>query len=348
MSPDWLMTRVIVVALWIAAPIYFFILMLALPFQLAPFGDPIIDWVFNYFIVPAVFSVTWVSLLYFNRYRIANTIHLMRETTTAVPLRWRVFYGTNAAFVMVFFVLPIISAPVAVIGGLYFALTVGYYIAFGKFNLGKLAALVAGLLAIVLSILPALIILEFIPRYLDIWNLLLSTWTTTGLVVVYGVAQCLVNALSIGAPIHFIYFGAQQYEHGLFGETYTAIPTGRIRLFEAILFIVFTILYLPPIQTPFGTMWWFQDMAWLFTSYINWISLGVVAILMIIKRVLGVADNSTLGGASNLTIVALFLLVEIFFKTNLLVVNLIIWLAFLVFAAITIVNYIRASPREMY
>ncbi|MHA1771840.1 MAG: hypothetical protein ACTSYL_11090 [Candidatus Thorarchaeota archaeon] len=347
MSPDWLMTRVIVVALWIATPIYFFLLMFVLPFQIAPFTEPLLNMLFNNIVVPAVFSVTWVGILYFNRYRISNTIYLMRESTTAVPLRWRVFYGLNAAFVMIFFVLPIISAPIAVLGGLIFAGNVGYAIAVGKFNLGRFAAVIAGIFAIALCILPGYIMLAFIPQYLQIWDLMLSTWSTSGFGVVYGIAQCLVNALSIGAPIHFIYFGAQQYEQGLFGETYTEAPTGFIRLVEALLFIGFTILYLPPIVTPLGTLP-FLDMSWLFTSYINWISLGIVVILMIVKRALGVADNSTLGGASNLTIVALFLLVEIFFKTNLLIVTLVVWLAFLVFAMITLVNFARASPREMY
>ncbi len=342
-----MMTRVIVVALWIVTPIYFFLLMFVLPFQIAPFGNPLLNLLFNNIVVPIVFSLTWVAILYFNRYRIANTIHLMRESTSSVPLRWRVFYGFNAAFVMIFFILPIVSAPVAVIGGLFFAGNVGYAIAVGKFNLGRAAAVAAGLLAIVLCILPGYIMLAFIPQYLQIWNLVLSTWNDYGFGVVYGIAQCLVNALSFGAPIHFIYFGAQQYEQGLFGDVYTEAPTGLIRLFEAILFIAFTVLYLPPLATPFGTLA-FLDMSWLFTSYINWISLGIVVLLMLIKRAIGVKDNSTLGGASNIAIVAMFLLVEIFFKTDLLIVTLVVWLAFLVFAIVILANYARASPREMY
>ncbi|MCF2136599.1 MAG: hypothetical protein K9W43_05085 [Candidatus Thorarchaeota archaeon] len=347
MSPDWLMTRVIVVALWIATPFYFFLLMFVLPFQITPFGEPLLNILFNNIIVPTVFSVTWVGILYFNRYRISNTIYLLRESTTAVPLRWRVFYGLNAAFVMIFFVMPIISAPIAVIGGLVFAGNMGHAIAVGKFNLGRFAAIITGIIAIALCILPGYIMLAFIPQYLQIWNLMLTTWSTSGFGIVYGIAQCLVNALSIGAPIHFIYFGAQQYEKGLLGTIYTEPPTGRIRLMEALLFIVFTIVYLPPIITPFGVLP-FLDMSWVFTTYINWVSLGIVVILIIVKRALGVADSSTLGGASNLTIVVLFLLVEIFFKTNLLIVTLVVWLAFLIFAIITLVNFARASPREMY
>ncbi|MHA2016181.1 MAG: hypothetical protein ACTSUH_10615 [Candidatus Thorarchaeota archaeon] len=348
MSPDWLMTRVVVVTMALAVPVYFFALMFLLPFQITPFGDPFLDWLFNYLLVPSVFSTTWVALIYLNRYRLANTVHLMRETTTSVPLRWRVFYGLNAAFVMVFFVLPVATAPVAVIGGLALAGTVFYRTAVGKLGLGRLAAAATVIVAVALCILPAYIMLAFIPRYLEIWNAMLSSWSSFWFGVVYGVAQCLVNALSLGAPIHFLYYGAQQYERGVYGDILTEIPTTRIRLAEGLLFLVFLILYLPPIPTPLGEMWWFMNMPWLFTTYINWISLAVVVIMLIIRRVLGVKDKSTMGGAANIAIVAMFLLVEIFFKTNLLVVTLVIWLAFGVFAAVVAANFMRASSREMY
>jgi hypothetical protein len=189
--------------------------------------------------------------------------------------------------------------------------------------------------------------LEFLPNYIVVWETILATWESFWLQVVYGFAQCLVNSLSIGAPIHFLYYGAEQYDKGLYGELYTRTPTNKIRLFEFILFMVFLILYLPPIPTPLGTIP-FLDQSILFTSFINWVSLGIVGIMYIVKFALKVSNDTTIGGASNLFVVGLFLVVELFFKTNFLLITAIIWLAFLVYGSLSTVSYLRASSREIY
>ena len=347
LNPDVLMTRLTVVFLAVAGPVYFFLLMIFLPFQLTPFADPAWNWLFHYVLVPAIFSAPWVGIIINSRYRLANTVHLMEETTDAVPLRWRVFYGSNAAFVVMFFILPMVAAPLAIVAGLFVAGTVFYRIGVGKFGGGKAASALAVLMAIVLCTLPTFIMLEFIPRYLEVWGAVLGSWEGYWLTVVYGFAQCLVNALSFGAPVYFVFFAAKEYDRGLYGTVYTRTPTSKIRIGELILFLVFLYVYLPPIPTPFGVLN-FMDLSWIFTSFINWVSLSIVAIMILVRMKLGVQDNSTLGGPSNILVVGMFLVVELFFKTNLLLITLIIWLAFLIFAIVSLVSLARASPREMY
>ena len=346
MSPDVLATRLAVVILAIIGPIYFFLLMFFIP-EMAPFGDPFLDLLFHRLAVPIVFSAPWLGLIYYQRYRLANTVHIMDETISSVPLRWRVFYGINAAFVLMLFVLPMTTPPLAIILGLYVAGTVFFRIGVGKFGGGKIGALLAILGALALCVLPTFVMLEFLPNYIVVWETILATWESFWLQVVYGFAQCLVNSLSIGAPIHFLYYGAEQYDKGLYGEIYTKAPTNKIRVFEFILFIVFLILYLPPIPTPFGSIP-FLDQSILFTTFINWVSLGIVGIMYIVKFVVKVSNDTTIGGASNLFVVGLFLVVELFFKTNFLLITAIIWLAFLVYASLSTVSYLRASSREIY
>ena len=76
--------------------------------------------------------------------------------------------------------------------------------------------------------------------------------------------------------------------------------------------------------------------------------MGIVVIMILVKKVLGVKNDTTMGGPANLFIVGMFLVVELFFKTNIVLVSLIIWLAFLLFASVLFANFARASPREMY
>jgi hypothetical protein len=346
LKPDWMMSRITVVLIAVLGPVYFFILMQFLPFQLAPFQDVTLDWWFHYVLVPSIFSAPWVGVIYNARYRLANTFHLTEETTDAVPLRWRVFYGTNAVFVLMFFILPIVAAPLAIIAGLFVAATVFYRIGVGKFGAGRPAAAVAVIVAIALCTLPTLIMLEFIPRYIEVWTAVMGGWTGYWIDIVYGFAQCLVNALTFGSPFYFVFYAAQQYDRGLYGTVYTETPTTKIRIGELILFVVFLYTYLPPIITPFGTLS-FLGQSWIFTLYINWISLSIAALMVLIRFRMGVQDNSTMGGPSNILVAGLFLVVEIFFKIDIVITS-IIWLAFLIFAAVSLVNFFRASPREMY
>ena len=350
MKPDWLFTRIIVVSLAVLTPLYFFVLFIILPFRMAPFGDPLLDWIFHFLIGPAVFSAPWLAFIYFERYRLANTVQYTQDTTTAVPLRWRLFYGTNAAFVLTFFILPIVTAPLAIIGGLIVAGNVFYKIGIGKLGGGKPAAALAVVVAIALCILPTVIMIEFLPQYYDVWQAILDNWSTFWFHVVYGFAQCLVNALSFSAPIYFTYFAAAEYDKGLYGEVYTSSPNRKIRFGELLLFSIFLILYLPPIGSiPF------LNRADLFTNYINWISTGIVVLMILIKRKTGVTNDSTFGGKSNILVVGMFLVVEGLFKAmnflqgyEVMVKTFIIWLAFLIFAAVLIVSFMRASSREMY
>jgi hypothetical protein len=189
--------------------------------------------------------------------------------------------------------------------------------------------------------------MEFIPGYMAVWEIILRTWEDFWVNVASGVAQCLVNALSIGAPIYFIYFGAQEYDRGLYGEVYTKTPTTRIKLGELVIFLVFVIMYLPPIPTPIGIIP-FLDLSYLFQRYINWISLGIVVIMVLVRMKLKVKRDTTMGGASNIFVVGLFLVVELFFKTNLILITAIIWLAFLIYGGLAAVSYFRASSREIY
>lgn len=340
------MTRLTVVLLAIGGPVYFFLLMLFIP-QMTPFADDGLNFLFHYVAAPSVFSAPWVGTIYYQRYRLANAVYIMDETIIVVPLRWRVFYGANAVFILIVFILPMATPAIAIIEGLIVAGYVFYLVGIGKLGGGKPAAVLGVLVAIALCILPIIVMINFLPVYIEVWETILRTWTGFWLNIAYGVAQCLVNALSFGAPVYFIYYGAQEYDKGLYGEVYTKTPTHWIRFGELIIFIFFLAMYLPPIPTPLGIIP-FLDLSSLFNSYINWISLGIVTIMILVKIVLKVKSDTTMGGTSNVFIIGLFLIVELFFKTNLLLITSIIWLAFIIYAALAVVSYLRASPRELY
>ncbi|MEM2142375.1 MAG: hypothetical protein QXQ81_03880 [Candidatus Thorarchaeota archaeon] len=342
-----LMTRAVVMAMALSIPAYAFILVHMLPFRMTPFGNEFLDTLFHFGVVPIIFSVTWDSIIYLRRYRMANTVYLARRSTGPIPLRWRVFYGANALFVSLFFVLPLVTPIVSMIGGIMLASTVVYRAALGRLGMRRISAAAAVVVASAVRLRSIFVLLQFAPGYLLVWERIQESWSSFWVGVVQGVSQCLVNALSWGAPVHFIWVAAQEYDRGVYGMVYTRIPMIRVRLFEATLFMIFLCVYLPPIPTPIGTLP-FLNASYLFNQYINYISMAVVAVVLVTKRALGMAENSTMGGVSNITVVGLFLMIEVFYKTNLIVVNFAIWLAFILFAGLIVINYMRASSRELY
>ncbi len=76
--------------------------------------------------------------------------------------------------------------------------------------------------------------------------------------------------------------------------------------------------------------------------------MGIVIIMVLVKMVLRVKRDSTMGGATNILVIGLFLAVELFNRTDLFLKTSTILLAFIVYAALAIVSYLRASPRELY
>jgi hypothetical protein len=70
--------------------------------------------------------------------------------------------------------------------------------------------------------------------------------------------------------------------------------------------------------------------------------------MVIIKMALKVKGDTTMGGATNIFVIGLFLVVELFNKTNLILKTSIILLAFMIYAALATASYLRASSRELY
>ena len=76
----------------------------------------------------------------------------------------------------------------------------------------------------------------------------------------------IVNALTIGSLIYFIYSGASEFERGAFGTTYDKAPKRAIILLEIILFICF------------GLIWWLSMAGGIFSYLYTGISLTCLAI----------------------------------------------------------------------
>ncbi len=240
--------RLIVVLLFPIILVYFYILIIYanaegdLFLHLGFFQDIGETWTF-YVIFPLVFSFTWWIFLYFLRNKIANSFSLIREETSPIPTRWLIFYGVNAAIMLIFFIIPFVSSILAIFG--FFVLAWQLVVKSDwAFERGKKIVFCYGLIIFGLFLIfPIIVQIEFWNDYSIFWDRLWGSWGTY-VPYLYSFSIVLVNALTIGSAINFVYSGAGEFERGAFGTTYDTSPRRGIILLEVILFVIF------------GLVWW--------------------------------------------------------------------------------------------
>ena len=240
--------RILVVVLFFVIPIYFYLLIYFVNLE----GDLVLNlsifqaigpvWTYNV-IYPLCFSFTWWIFIYFLRNKIANSYSLIKEETSPIPTRWLIFYGVNAIIMLCFFIIPFISSILAIFG--FFVLAWHLVVKSDwVFERGKGVLICYGLIIFGLFLsFPIMLQFEFWNDYTVFWDRLWSQWGNY-VPYLYSFSIVIVNALTIGSVINFIYSGASEFERGAFGITYEEAPRRAIILLEIILFFIF------------GVIWW--------------------------------------------------------------------------------------------
>lgn len=338
--------NLILVIIAILMPIYATLLTIILPFRLTTTGNMILDLFVNEALLPIIITLPWWYIIYEGRYRLVNAMRTTWNSTSMIPLRWRLFYGINAFVVLIAFVIPFISLPIAIIAGILLAGKIKQYISRIGIH-GGVRTIAAIFIEILLLVIPAAYLFYFYNAYYPVWQTIETVWNTIWVDIVYGIVQCVVNALSFGSVVYFIYYGAAEYERNMIGIEITKPPKTIIKIIETILFFVFIYLWIDQLPTPFGIIY-MGNMRYLFQTIINPISLGIVGIVFILKIISGKSPTSSRKSALGIILVGAFLAVEIFNRFNILMINTIIFLSFAIFAGAFIINVIRAPKSEVY
>lgn len=245
--------RLVVVALFIIIPIYFFLLIYFVNLE----GDLVLHLalfqkigpeVTYYVIFPLSFSFTWWIFIYVLRNKIANSFSSIKEETNPIPTRWLIFYGVNAIIMLAFFIIPFISSIMAIFGFFVLAWNIivrsDWAYERGKFTLVCYAIMIFGLFLL----FPILIQIEFWNDYTVFWDQLWGQWGNF-VPYLYSFSIVVVNALTIGSLLNFIYSGSSEFERSTFGASYTEPPRRIIVLLEIILFVIFFIIWWQSIVT---------------------------------------------------------------------------------------------------
>jgi hypothetical protein len=198
---------------------------------------------------PLFFSIPWLLFIYLNRERISDSVKHMAETSTIIPIRWRVFYGFTTLIVILALIVPFASPILAVAGGVVLAGRTYFSIESMKQKRRRVKALTVLLLLVFFAGLPTLLLIYFISSYSSLFSKVWGIWGEN-VGYVYLFSLCIGDALAVGSLLWLIYAGAAEFEFQTYGTYTTRPPAKFIRVLEIAVFAA--ILYFgrpfPPIS----------------------------------------------------------------------------------------------------
>ncbi len=299
---------------------------------------------FRYVVAPLIFSSPWIYVIISRRERIELTFVELNRTGEVIPLRWRIFYGINALFIFLFFILPLLSPLLAFIFSIFLAMKLK------KKTVPKgLIGLIIGIIYLALiSSIPILLFAKFLVVYLNEWLKAITSAWNTNLPLIYDISIWVVNSLAVGALLSLIYTGAADYEERIIGRRVTYPPIRTIRLIETVVFLCLFFVGISMYE-PFASL--YREFGITLPvnvvreaiDVINIICLAIITFVILIKIIRGLSGITPKAPIASYIFVALFLLIEVVWHYNHALLTLCVIIAFMIFAIMFIYCYIKVE-----
>jgi len=322
-----MLTRLLLLFFVIILPVYFYIILIITPIEsvIKSIIDSQLFAVAFKIFFPIMMSVPWWLLIYFYRNKISNGIELWIKNNSLIPLRYIIFYGTNAVFASIFILLPIASPILLFIAFLSLAwwvvLSSKFAWKLGKFFLVLYAVIVfTCLLGFVV-----LITLLFYPAYLTIFTTLIDNWIAN-LSYLYSFAILLVNAITWSTFIWILelYFRKKPL------DDFIDVSTFKNIIIALIIFVTLIFIWIYGLQN--------------IINYFNIISIIFSAIIISIKIKVGAVGKNT--SIIGVIAAAVFILSDILYRANLIALNLGLIMTAAIFY-LTLLYSIAKAPEEL-
>jgi hypothetical protein len=268
--------RLGIVALIIGIPVYLWGLLWVLFINGVTFNVPNenVSVLVQFVVAPLFFSIPWILFIYLDRDRVVASIKHMTETSSIIPIRWRVFYGFNTLIVIMALIIPFVSPILAVAGGVVLAGRVYFAIESMKQKRKRTKALIVFLLLVIFAGLPTILLIYFVSSYSTLFDRVWTIWENN-VGYIYLFSLCIGDALAVGSLFWLIYAGAAEFEFERFGTYTTRPPAKFIRIFEVIFFAL--IFYFGRPFPPISGISSGPD-----RSLIGYVNLGCLAIVGIV------------------------------------------------------------------
>jgi hypothetical protein len=236
-----MINRLLVIIQIIAIPIYFTFFSIIWHDDIKEFFEnkwiqkTFPDWLIWFEInlaIPIFFSLPWVIITLMRATRIADAYSLMGRALGKVRIDQKLFYGLNAAFTLIFLVLPF-GGPVITIIGIFIL----FRMATRKAVIGRISKLFWLIPALIFCIIPGLIAVAFYSNYSELFNRIFEIWQDY-IDRIFYIGLCLAVAISIGNFFYFLYERRKKHVRMQI-DPFRLIYMLKIIIFLAFLFIYF-------------------------------------------------------------------------------------------------------------
>ncbi|MGV9170956.1 MAG: hypothetical protein ACOC44_05815 [Promethearchaeia archaeon] len=263
-----LVSRLVVAISIILVPIATFLIFNLVDFALWFSDDPVLNFWILQILCPLVFSISWVFFLGLFASHIAETLDAMDDKVGTVSIHYKMFFGINALFIMMIFVIPLITPFVSILSfsSIAWKLTTFRkdWIVDDKVHFGtKISIFFAALIPLFCSVC-------ILPDYLELAAFILFDIWFHMTHFIFTVSYCLVTALAFGSlGIMLKNRGISDYKQMRVNKE-TEETISLIKLMEIPLFAFFLYLALGE----FDVISFFYQMGWIImilTSLVNYI-----------------------------------------------------------------------------
>jgi hypothetical protein len=230
-------TRLLVLIFSILIPIYILIVFLAYDFQVTWFPWPEFAQIMVTWVAPILFTVSWLYVLFVLASRIADSIDILKQSSSVIRPHYLIFYGFNFLVVFFIFLVPVLIPFIAFLAFsslVYRLLTLGRdWELKPKVGWGiKLACVIVSLPAFLSFVLVA-------PELFQLASYLFSTIWQPYIDIIYQVTLAIGSAAAIGEFVLLIRMASDEYS----GRT-VSDQTGAIRASTLFFEAIFTGIYL--------------------------------------------------------------------------------------------------------
>jgi hypothetical protein len=174
-------------------------------FPEGPWKEALLQW-----IAPAVFTLSWIYMEVIFLKRVANSMDIMDETSSVIPMRYRFFYGLNAIFILLVYLIPIITP---IISAFAFMSLVFRLITINRdWTTNSTVHPSLKVITIIASFPSILISIMVVPELLELSNYLWTNYWEPLVEPLYNFSMSFATALTIGAFIILVRTGVSEYE----------------------------------------------------------------------------------------------------------------------------------------
>ncbi|MEQ9714544.1 MAG: hypothetical protein ABGF52_03295 [Candidatus Asgardarchaeum sp.] len=336
MTQEIFYAKLLTLILALLTPIYFIILVFIIP-EIGNVVVPLpIPETAIKILTALVISFPWIFLIYELRNILPEAFIELKNTTSLIPLKWKIFYGVNALIVATFFIIPLVTPLFTIVMCFIIAgRIVSHLIDIEKH--GKLIWILWSIFSTILLLtLGYFIAILVFSNMVGIVFSLIVVWYQH-IEIIAALSIWVANSLAYGSLIEIIFLYKIHKEIDIIGMKTTDVPYHAIRIFELCFFLTLAVIWL-----------YFSELRDVIFFYINNIALAIVIMVFVFGTVSGMKKKKMQTSFIGILVAAVFVSIYIYQQLNLIAITIILIISSFMFYILFAYSILKIRKTKLY